>query len=146
MIKSTILFIPGMNWIIVIKLFVRIILFNYSWFNIGRFINNTLFLWYITANSRYIPIFNCSYITPGMLFCTNIKNLLCDSTCNKTKNLCARKWIILMPKMTVTISDVFSFPNKFIRIKWTIIVIKVSLLIPEYVLSNSHLVFRYFLK
>ena len=38
---------------------IRIILFNYSWFDTGRYINNTLFLWYITTDSRYFIRFNC---------------------------------------------------------------------------------------
>ena len=58
MIKCIILFIPGMTWTIVIKLFVRMILFNFRWFNICGCIKNTLFLWYITANSRYFPRLN----------------------------------------------------------------------------------------
>ena len=146
MIKIIILFIPGMTWTIVIKLFFIMILFNSIWFNTGGCINNTLFLWYITANGRSFSRFNCLYVTPRTLCCTNTKNLWCDSTCNKTKNLGARKWIFLMPKMTVTISDVFAFPYKLIPIKWTSLVIKFSVLSPKYVLSNSHFVFKYSMK
>ena len=146
MIKCVIFFILVMTWKIVIKLFVWMILFNYRWFNKGICINNTLFLWYITANSRCFSIFNCFYVTPRTLCCTNSKNLWCDSTCNKTKNLGARRWIFLMPKMTVTIFDVFSFPYKFISIKWTNLVIKLSVLSQKYVLSYSHFLFRCFRK
>ena len=142
MIKWSILFIPGMNWTILIQLFVWMLLLNRIWFNIFRYINNTLFLYYITVNIRSFPIFNCFYVTPRTLCCTNTKNLWCDSTCNKTKNLGARKWIFLMPQMTVTISDVFAFPYKLISIKWTNLVIKVSVLSPKYVSSNSYFVFR----
>ena len=143
MIKCIILFISGMTWKIVIKLFVWLVLFNYRWFNTGGCINNTLFLWYITANGRYFPRFNCLYVTPRTLCCTNTKNLLCDSTCNKTNNLGERKWIFLMPQMTVAITNVFAFPYKFIRIKWTNIVIKVSVLSPKHVKSYIHLLFRW---
>ena len=142
MIKFIILFIPGMTWKIVINLFVRMILLNSIWFNTGGCINNTLFIWYITANSRSFPRFNCFYVTPRTLCCTNTKNLWCDSTCNKIKNLGVRKWIFLMPQMNVAIFDVFFSPYKFISIKWTNIVIKVSLLSPKYVLSYRHFVFR----
>ena len=142
MIKCIILCIPGMTWTILIKLFVIMILFNSSWFNTGRCINNTLFLWYITSNGRSFTRFNFLYFTPRTLCCDNSKNLWCDSTCNKTKNLGARKWIFLMPQMTVIIFDVFAFPYKFISIKWTNLVIKVSVLSPKRVLSYSHLLFR----
>ena len=57
MIKSIVLLIPGMTWTIFIKLFVWMTLLNSIWFNTGIYINNTLFLWYITANSRYFTIF-----------------------------------------------------------------------------------------
>ena len=146
MIKCIIFFIPGMTWNVFIKLFVRMIFFNSRWFNTGRFINNTLFLWYITANTRSFPGFNCLYVTPRALYYTNTKNLLCDYICNKKKNLGARKWIFLMPQMIVTISDVFDLPYKFIPIKWTNLVIKVSVLSTKYVSSNSHFVFRYSMK
>ena len=142
MIKSIILLIPCMNWTIFIKLFVRMVLFNSIWFNASRCINNTLFLWYITANSRYFPRFNCLYITPRMFFWNNYKNLWCESTFNKTKNPGARTWVFLMPQRTVTISDVFSFPYKLIRIKWTNLVIKLSVLSPRYIFSNRHFIFR----
>ena len=135
MIKSISLFIPGMTWTIVIQLLVIMILFNYSWFNKCICINNTLFLWYITNNIRSFPIFNCLYVTPRTLYCTNCKKLWCESTCNKTKNLGARKWIFWIPQMAVIISDVFDFTYKFIRIKWTNIFIKVSVLSPKCVLS-----------
>ena len=108
--------------------------------------NNNFFLWYITANIRSFPRFNFLCVAPGTLFCTNTKNLWCDSTFNKTKNLGARKWIFLMPQMTVTISDVFAFTYKLIPIKWTNIVITVIVLSPKYVLSNSYFVFRYSMK
>ena len=138
MIKSIIFFIPGVTWTIVIKLFVRMILLNSIWFNTGRCKNNTLFLWYSTADTRSFPRCNCFYITPKKLCCTNNNNLWCDSTCNKTNNLGTRKWIFLMPQMTVTIYDVFVFPYNFILIKWIILGIKVSVLSPKYVLSKSH--------
>ena len=115
------------------------ILFNSSRFNIGRCKNNSLLLWYITTNSRYFPLFNFLYVTPITLCCTNSKKLWCDSTFNNTKKLGARKWIFFMPQITVAISDVFSFPYKFIRIKWTNFVIKLSVLGPKYVLSWSSL-------
>ena len=140
------LFIPSTTWNNVIKLFVWIIWSNSSWLNRKRCINNTLFLWYITDNIRSFPKFNCLYITPKTLCCTNSKNLWYDSTWNKTKNLGARKWIFLMPQMTITISYVFYFPYKLISIKWTNLVIKFSVLSPKYVLSNSHLVFSYSMK
>ena len=142
MIKTIIILILSMTWTVVIKFFIIMVFFYSSWFNTGGCINNNLFLWYITGNSRSFPGFNCLYVTPRTLCYTNNENLRCNSTCNKTKNLGERKWIFLMPQMTVTISDDFAFPNKFITIKWTILVIKVSLISPNYVLSNSHFFFR----
>ena len=94
---------------IVIKFFVRMILFNSSWFNAGKCLKNILFLWCITTDSISFPRFVCSYITPGTLCCTNTKKLWCNSTCNKTKNLGASKYVFLKPQMTVTISNVFFF-------------------------------------
>ena len=44
------------------------ILFNSNWFNTGGCINNTLFLWYITANGRSFPRFNCLYVTKVLCF------------------------------------------------------------------------------
>ena len=131
-----------MTWTTVITFFVRIILFNYSWFDTCKCINNNLFLWYITVDSRYFPRFNCLYITPRTLCCTNTKNLWCDSQCNKTKNLGTSKWIFLISQMIVTISDVFALPYKLIPIKLTILVITLFVLSTEYVLSNSHLILR----
>ena len=141
MIKCIILFIPGMTLIIVIKLFVWMILFNLSWFNADRCINNTIFLWYITANKRSFTRLNRFYVTPRTLCCKNHNKFWCDSTYNKTKNLGTRKWIFLMPKMTVTVSGVFAFPNKLIPIKWTNLVIKASVLNLKYVLSYTHFLF-----
>ena len=128
MIKLIIIFIPSMTRIIIIKVFIRIILFDYSWFNTVRCINNTLFLWYITSDSRSCTWFNCIYTTPITLIYTNTKKFLCNYTWYKTKNLGAMKWMFLMLQMTITISDVFDFPDKFITIKWIIILIKGSLL------------------
>ena len=146
MIKCIILFIPGMTWTIVIQCFVRMILFNSSWFNTGICIHNTPFLWYITANSRPFTRFNCLYVNPRTIWYTNTKKIWCESTRNKTKNLGARNWIFLMPQIKVTIFDVFDFSYKFIPIKWTILVIKVSLISSKYVFSKIHLVFRYSVK
>ena len=128
MIKSIIILIPSVTWKIIIQVFIRTVLFYSIWINTGRCIHNTLFLWYITAGSRYFIIFNFLYIKPRTLCWANTKNLWCNSTCYKTKNLGARKWIFLMPQMTVNISDVFGFPDKFINIKWTILVIKQGVL------------------
>ena len=128
------------------------ILLDSSWFNTGICINNNLFLWYITDDIRYFTRISCIHITPITLFCTNNarldfewtnnKNLWCDSTCYKTKNLGERKWIYFIPQMTVNISDVFYFPNKLIVIKWTILVIKVSKLSLKYVLGDLHFILR----
>ena len=142
MIKCIILFIPGMTWTIFIKLFVLMVLLNSSWFNTGGCINNTLFLWYITANSRSFLRFNCLYVTPRTLCCTNTKKLWCDSTCKKTKNIGERKQILLMPQITVAITDVFTFTYKLISIIWTNNVIKCSVLSPRQVYSYSHFLFR----
>ena len=142
MLKCIILFIPGTTWTIAIKFFLIMILFNSIWFNTVRCINNTLFLWYITANIRSFPRFNYFYVTPRTLFCANTNNLWCDSTCNKTKNIGTRKWIFLMPQMTVTIFDVFYFLYKSISIKWINLVIKVSVLSTKYFLSYRYLLFR----
>ena len=84
-IKCIIIFIPGMTSTVVIKLFIWMILFNSSWFNTGRCMNNTLFLWYSTANCISFPISNCVYITPRTLCCTNTKNLWCESTNKKNQ-------------------------------------------------------------
>ena len=119
------------------------ILLDYSWLNTLRCINNNRFLWYITANSRYFDKFICLYITPITLCCTNTKNLWCNSIRYKTKNLGVRKWIFLMPQITVTISDVFAFLDKFIIFKWTILDIKVSVLSPKQALIKIHFIFRY---
>ena len=85
------------------------ILFNYSQLNRGTFITNTLFLWYITADGRYFTCFNCLYVTPRTLCCNNSNNLSCKSTCYKTNNNGARKWIFLMPQMTITRVSVWSW-------------------------------------
>ena len=42
--KSIIIFIPSVTWKIIIKVFIRIILFYSTWLNIGRCINNNPFL------------------------------------------------------------------------------------------------------
>ena len=128
MTKIIVVFITSMNGKRIINIFFRMILSNYRWFNKVICTNNTLFLWYITAYSIYFTRFSCIYITPRAIRCTNIKNLLCNSTCLKTKNLGTRKWIFLIPQMTITISDVFDFPYIFINIRGTILVIKVSIL------------------
>ena len=143
MIKCIVLFIPGMAWNIIIKLFVWLVLFNSSRFNTGGYINNNLFLWYITANGRSFSRFNCLYVTPWNICCTNTKNLWCDSTCNKINNLGERKLMFLMPQMTVAITNVFAFPYKSISIKWTNLIIKVSILSPKQVKSYIHLLFRW---
>ena len=130
-IKRTIVLIPSMTQTMFVKVFILMILLNSSWFNTGRFINNTLFLLYITDDSRYFIGFNCFYITPITISFTNTINLWCNSTCYKTNILGERKWIFLMPQMTITISDVFDFPDKIILIKWTNIVIEVRVLSPE---------------
>ena len=131
LIESIVVFIPVMTGIIINKAFIIMILLSSIWFNIGRFINNSMFLWYITDDSISFTIFNCLYINPRMLICTNIKNHQCNYTCYKTNNLGARKWIFLMPQITITISDVFAFTEKIIIIKWTILVIKVSVASPK---------------
>ena len=119
LIKITIIFIPRVTWTISIMGFIIIILFDSIWFNTGRCLNNTLYFWYITADRIYFTRFNCIYITPRTLFCTNANHLWCNTTCYKTKDLGARKWIFLMPQMTVTLSDVFAFPEKCVSTKWT---------------------------
>ena len=126
--QTIIIFIPSVTWAIIIKDFIWMIWINFSWFDTGRFINNNLFLWYINADSRSFIIFNFIYSAPRMLYCTNTNKLWCNSKCYKIKNLVTRKWIFLMPQMTVTISDVFAFSDKFITIKWTILVIKSSVI------------------
>ena len=133
LIKSITVFIPSMTVIMIIKSFSRIIPLNYSWSNTGICINNTLFIWYITSDSRYFTIFNWLYINPRTLCCKNTNNLWCNSKFYKTNNLDTRKWIFLMAKINVTISDVFAFPDKLITIKWTIIFIKTGVLSPEQV-------------
>ena len=132
LIKSIIVFIPIMNGIMAINIIVITIIFNSSWFDAGRCMNNTLFLWYITADSRYFTRFKCLFITPRTIICTNTKKVLCKSTCCKTKNLGSRKWILLMPKMKIIITGVFSFPDKLIAIKGTILLIEVSIFSPKY--------------
>ena len=124
------------------KVFVWLVLFNSSWFNTGGCINNTLFLWYITGNSRSFSRFNCLYVTPRTLCFINTKNLWCVSTCNKTKNLGERKWIFLMPQITIAITNVFAFPYKFISIIWPNLVLECSVLSPKHVKSYIHLLFR----
>ena len=106
MIKSIIIFIPSMTSTIIIKVFIIMILFNSSWFNTVICINNTLFLWYITSDIISFTRFSCLYITPRTLWCTNTKNLWCNSTCYKTNNLGARKLIFLISQITITISDI----------------------------------------
>ena len=86
--------------------------------------------------------FNCIYVNPIMLCCNNTKNLWCDYICNKNQEPWCKEVNILMSQMTVTISDVFSFPYKFISIKLTNIAIKVSVLSPNYVLIDSHFLLR----
>ena len=200
LIKSIVVFIPVMTGIIINKAFIIMILLSSIWFNIGRFINNSMFLWYITDDSisftifnclyinprmlictniknhqcnytcyktnnlgarkigRFInnsmflwyitddsisfTIFNCLYINPRMLICTNIKNHRCNYTCYKTNNLGARKQIFLMPQMNITIPDVFYFLDKIITIKWIILVIKVSVLSTEQVYSKIQFILR----
>ena len=82
-----------MTWTIFIKLFFLMIFFSSRWFNTGRCINNTLFLWCINANCRSFPILNCLYVTPRTLSWTNTKKLWCESKCSKTQYLGKRKWI-----------------------------------------------------
>ena len=114
------------------------ILFNYIWFNICRCINNNMFLWYTTDDSISFTRFNCLYITTRMLSCTNNKNLSCNSTFQKTKNLGARKWILMMLQMTITIMGVFDYPDTFITIKGNIIVIEFNIGTPKYAQSKIY--------
>ena len=60
--KSIIIFIPSMNWKMIMKVSLGMILLNYFWFNTLICINNTLYLRYITADRRYFSRFNCLYI------------------------------------------------------------------------------------
>ena len=146
MIKHIIIFIPSMTGIIIVKILIWMILLNSIWFNKWRCINNTIFLWFFTTYSISFTRFNFLYITPRTISCTNTKNFWCKYTCYKTKNLGSRKWIFLMPQMNMTISDIFALPEKFITIKWTIIVIKVSLICPKQFKIKMQLIFRQSMK
>ena len=135
MVKSTILFVTSVIWTIIIKVFIWMILFNSRLFNTGRFINNTLFLWYITADSRYFTRFDFLCIAPWTLCFANTKNLWCNSTCKK-KNLVqgsqyfwCHKWLLpslvsfLFQKNSspptepfLLLKSVYSVPNKY-RVK-----------------------------
>ena len=136
MIQIIIVFSPSMTGIMIIKVFIIIIVFNYSWFNTGICINNTLFLWYITADSIYFTRFNSLCINPITLSFTNTKNLWCNSTCWKKLNLVqgsqyfwCHKW--LLPSLVsflfqinsspstepfLLLKSVYSVPNKY-RVK-----------------------------
>ena len=116
LIVIIIIFITSMDLTIVIKFFIRMIFFDSSLFNTSRCINNTLFIWYITDDSRSFTVFHCIFVTPRTLCCTNNKNLLCDSTCSKTKNLGARseyvwchKW--LLPYLMYFLFQINSSPS-----------------------------------
>ena len=111
LIKIIIAFIPSTTRIILIKFLVMVLLLNSSWFNTGICINNTLFILYSTAERRYVTRFHYLYITPRTLSCTNTKNIWCNYTCYKNKNLGARKYIFLMPQIAITISDDRIHPN-----------------------------------
>ena len=142
MIKIIFFFIPSMNVIIIIEVFFIMIIFNSIWFNTVICIHNTLFLWYVTADRIYFTKINFINMAPRMLGFTNNKNLLCNSTCYKNKNLGARKLIFLMPQITITINYVFSFTDKTITIKGPIIFIEVSILSPKQFQSKIQFIFR----
>ena len=98
--KKLIIVIPNMSGMTCIDIVYSFSLFSYLWFNTGMCINNYLFLWYITSDSRYFSILNSLNNTSGIFSSTNSNSFYVTLHATKTSTfvhgkeyLWCHKWL-----------------------------------------------------